>query len=394
MQPYSLYLHIPFCVHRCAYCDFNTYASLGDLIEPYTQALVREIAISGHSAQAAFHTALPVHTVFFGGGTPSLLSLDQLGRIISALHQSFDLQPGCELTLEANPGTLSADFMFGLEGLGINRLSLGMQSANPWELKLLERQHNLTDVIQAVSWTRQAGISNINLDLIFGLPYQSVRSWENTLHMAISLQTPHLSLYSLTLEHGTPLANWVNRGLVSEPDGNLAAEMYELSMRILAENGYAQYEISNWARPAAAACRHNLQYWRGYPWLGLGAGAHGYIPGLRTVNILAPAAYIQRLSNTSTSSDPFPLTPATQDQRRLSSQDEQGEYMMMALRLTEAGVADHEFTSRFGISLHSAYSRQIRRLIRKGLIEWTGSGNLRLTYTGRMLGNQVFMEFI
>ena len=397
MQPYSIYLHIPFCVHRCAYCDFNTYAGLDDLIEPYTQALCNEIKIIGQSGQARFNTRIPVHTIFFGGGTPSLLNLSQLNRIFLALHKEFDLLPKIEITLEANPGTVSHSYLEGLVNLGVNRLSLGMQTSNPLELKLLERQHAAEDVINSVKWARQAGLSNLNLDLIFGLPSQSLASWLNTLHFALSLKPSHLAIYSLTLEHGTPLAHWVDRGLLSEPDNNLAASMYEHTMDIMEQNGYTQYEISNWSKSVvdsdSFACKHNLQYWRGLPWLGLGAGAHGYIPGCRTVNHLAPTAYIRRLHSAS-SIDSFPQSPATAEMRTLSMDDERGEYMMMALRLTDEGVSNQEFKHRFGQSLNQAYERQIKRLIKRNLLEWYGIDRIRLTRPGRLLGNQVFMEFI
>ncbi len=397
MQPYSLYLHIPFCIHRCAYCDFNTYAGLENLIEPYTQALCSEIKLLGRSAQTKFEQRLPVHTIFFGGGTPSLLAESQLRQIFSTLQAEFSILPGAEITLEANPGTVSKAYLGGLVELGVNRLSLGMQSSNPLELQLLERQHGKQDVINSVNWAREAGLTNINLDLIFGLPSQSLASWLNTLHFALSLQPPHLAIYSLTVEHGTPLAHWVDRGILSEPDNNLAAAMYENTMDIMANNGYTQYEISNWAKLSSSshsfACRHNLQYWRGLPWLGLGAGAHGYIPGCRTVNHLAPTAYIRRLQSIGLD-DPFPQSPATAEIRALSAEDERGEYMMMVLRLTEEGVSSREYKRRFGQPLEQVYEKQIARLLRRRLVEWTGEDQLRLTRSGRLLGNQVFMEFI
>jgi oxygen-independent coproporphyrinogen III oxidase len=397
MVSYSIYIHIPFCSHRCGYCDFNTYAGLEDLIAPYTQALCAEIEYIATSSPP-----LPAHTIFFGGGTPSLLPAAEVKRILLALSKAFDFSPLIEISLEANPGTLSLSYLQELRQLGINRLSLGVQSANPAELRLLERQHNYTDVIQAAGWARQAGFDNLNLDLIYGLPDQSLESWQRTLDLAIGLHPEHFSLYALTLEHGTPFGRWAARGLISEPDPDLAADMYEWAAQRLSLAGYDQYEISNWAcrrNGQLLACRHNLQYWRGLPYLGLGAGAHGYAASQRTVNVLAPQAYIQRCLH-SVERDAhrftFPQTPATLSVSPINRQSEIGEMMMMGLRLTDEGVSAVKFLERFGQTLDQVYGPQIERLIRLGLLEWAGpqEDSLRLSQRGRLLGNQVFMEFI
>ena len=389
---YSVYLHIPFCVHRCAYCDFNTYAGLEELIPAYVQALVKEIQYLSQSAPRR----LPVHSFFFGGGTPSLVPLNQLQKIFESLDECFDWLPETEITLEANPGTISLAYLQGIRQLGVNRLSLGMQSANPGELRILERQHGLKDVIQAVSWARQAGIGNLNLDLIFGLPYQSLESWGNTLNMALSLQPDHLALYALTLEHGTPMAHWVERGLISQPDDDLAADMYDRAGELLERARFEQYEISNWARRDSMnrlmACQHNLQYWRFGPFLGIGAGAHGYLPGMRTVDTLAPASYIQRLAHP-TGPLPYPRTPATVEVRRLTQEEEMSEMMIMGLRLVQEGIAEMDFKRRFGRTPDDIYGSAILRLERLGLLERHAQA-LRLTRKGYLLGNQVFREFV
>lgn len=398
MVIYSLYLHIPFCQHRCGYCDFNTYAGLDALIEPYVQALCREAEIA---AQAAGER-LPAHTVFFGGGTPSLLPAAQLEKVLATLQRSFDLLPGVEITLEANPGTLSLAYLRDLHRLGVNRLSLGMQSAHPGELRLLERQHGYSDVVQAVQWARQAGFTNLNLDLIFGLPHQPLETWQQTVELASGLHPEHLALYALTLEHGTPLAHLANRGLIAEPDPDLAADMYEWASQRLAEAGYIQYEISNWARcrqDKLLACRHNLQYWRNLPYLGLGAGAHGFAGGVRTANVLAPGAYIRRLQSgrpAVAELPEFPHTPATQELFPVEREAEIAETMMMGLRLTQEGVSAAAFRQRFGQDLQDFFARPIARLRERGLLEWSGAqgDRLRLTAAGRLLGNQVFVEFI
>lgn len=388
---YSLYLHIPFCVHRCSYCDFNTYAGLENLIPRYMNALQKEIELCAQSAQAR----LPVHTVFFGGGTPSLLEPAQVRSTLETIADCFDLGAGAEITLEANPGTLDPGQLAELRSAGANRLSFGMQSANPGELRLLERQHDLADVALAVSDARAAGFENLNLDLMFGIPYQTMEMWQSSLETALSYQPEHFSLYALTLEHGTPMHKQVEQGLLPEPDSDLAADMYELASDRMEQAGYAQYEISNWARVDEdgnlRACRHNLQYWRGLPYLGFGAGAHGYARGVRTANVLSPAGYIQRLEQAGEHS--FPVTAATTEKRELTLEDEIGETMMMGLRLVQEGVSDSTFQDRFGMSLRQRFGKQITKLETQGLIEWQDD-HLRLTKRGRLLGNRVFVEFV
>ena len=384
-ESYSLYLHIPFCKVRCAYCDFNTYAGLDDQIRPYVQALAAEVR--GVGAAAARPAA---HTVFFGGGTPSLLPLNDLAMVLTALSDSFALTPDAEITLEANPGTVSRAYLEGLRELGVNRLSFGVQSSHPHELRLLDRLHLFGDAAQAVSWARAVGFDDVNLDLIFALPHQTLDLWRQTVERTLGLGPDHVSAYALSLEHGTPMRAWVHRGLLPMPDPDLAADMYLLADELLMRNGFVQYEISNWSRPGHA-CRHNLQYWRNLPYLGFGAGAHGYAHGQRYSNVLAPSAYIERLNAGSPTT--FPLSPALQQSTTIELDDEIGETMMMGLRLTEEGVALAAFAQRFGQPLDERFGREIRQLTARGLVEIT-DGRLRLTRDGRLLGNQVFREFV
>jgi oxygen-independent coproporphyrinogen-3 oxidase len=384
----SLYLHIPFCRHRCAYCDFNTYAGLEDLIEPYSAALGAEARLSARAAGER----LEAHTVFFGGGTPSLLPPRLIAQLLEVLAAEFNLAAEAEISLEANPGTLTARGLRGLRAAGVNRLSLGMQSANAAELRLLEREHSAADVAQAVRWARAAGFDNLNLDLIYGLPEQELSAWQRSVQQALELDVEHLSLYALTLEHGTPMGRWAERGLVSEPDAERAADMYEWASEALETAGYRQYEISNWARGEARQCRHNLQYWRCLPYLGFGAGAHGYARGVRTANVLAPAAYMQRMEAGEEAGD-WPRTPATASAELIDRRAEMGEVMMMGLRLTEEGVSRGVFRERFGEELETAYAAPLAQLTAWGLLEWAGE-RLRLTARGRLLGNRVFREFV
>lgn len=394
MRSTSLYLHIPFCTHRCGYCDFNTYAGLEALMPAYVDALAKEAQMLAAAAGAS----LPVHTIFFGGGTPSLLPADSVGRILDVLRSAYFVAADGEISLEANPGTVDLEKLHGLHAAGVNRLSFGVQSSNPEELRLLERQHDFEDVINAVKWSRQAGFDNINLDWIFGLPGQSLASWQRNMELAVSLQPEHLSLYALSIEHGTPFREMATRGLMPELDPDLAADMYELAADKLAAAGYVQYEISNWARRGAdgqpRACKHNLQYWRNLPYAGLGAGAHGFLGGVRTANVLAPAAYIQRMKTGY--AQEFPRTPATASAEQVDTQREMGETMMMGLRLIEEGVSEETFQERFGQSLDETYNSQIRHLAGQGLLEQVNGGRngIRLTTRGRLLGNRVFSEFI
>jgi oxygen-independent coproporphyrinogen III oxidase len=391
---YSIYLHIPFCRHRCSYCDFNTYAGMADLIPVYTQALCREIQLLAQSA----NTTLPVRTIFFGGGTPSLMPLSELERVLSTIFDHFDLLPETEITLEANPGTVSLPYLTGLIRLGVNRLSLGMQSANPAELRLLEREHEFSEVVQAVTWARRAGFENLNLDLIFGLPYQTLPSWQETVEKALALQPDHFSLYALTLEHGTPMQHLVERALLPAPDPDLAADMYEFATQRLDQAEFIQYEISNWARQSkdgeSVACRHNLQYWRNQPYLGIGAGAHGYAGKVRTANVLAPSVYIQRCLEGN--AQVFPRTPATAEDNQVERSAEIAETMIMGLRLVQEGVSNRNFKKRFGQSLEEVFGETIKRLQNLELLEWAGSDGdiLRLSPHGRLLGNRAFMEFL
>ncbi|MEX1143388.1 MAG: radical SAM family heme chaperone HemW [Anaerolineales bacterium] len=394
MQPISLYLHIPFCTHRCGYCDFNTYAGLEALMPAYVEALITENRLLA----AAAGERLPVHTIFFGGGTPSLLPAEAIEEILNELRIAYRLTGDVEISLEANPGTLNLEKLQGLRKAGVNRLSFGVQSASPQELHLLERPHDFEDVIQAVAWARQAGFDNLNLDWIFGLPGQSMASWQRNMELAIGLNPEHLSLYALSIEHGTPFKELATRGLMPEIDPDLAADMYEFATEMLKEAGYVQYEISNWAKPGRdgrpLSCRHNLQYWQNLPYAGLGAGAHGFLHGQRTANVLAPAAYIQRMKTGE--AGPFPRTPATASAETVEASREMAETMMMGLRLVEAGVSRDEFGRRFGRQLDEVYGLEIARLSELGLLESVnGQRNaVRLTERGRLLGNQVFMEFL
>lgn len=369
----GLYIHIPFCRSRCAYCDFNTYAGKDSLLPAYVDALCQEIARA---------PSLKAATVYFGGGTPSLLSAPQVSQLLAALRDRFYLPYEPEVTLEANPGTLTEGYLEGLRQVGANRLSLGAQSFDPGELCLLGRSHRMADIYRAVAQARAEGFDSLNLDLIYGLPHQSLEAWKLSLGQALELSADHLALYCLTLEEDTPLGKAVARGELPPPDPDLAADMYLHAEERLLQAGYRHYELSNWAKPGKE-CRHNLVYWRNQPYLGFGAGAHSCFGGYRFANIPSPENYISRIAS-GTSPEAF--------REAVSPELERAETVILGLRLVE-GVDDASFRRRYGVSLFPGYAAQIAELEGLGLVEREGE-RLRLTARGRLLGNEAFIRFL
>jgi oxygen-independent coproporphyrinogen III oxidase len=248
-------------------------------------------------------------------------------------------------------------------------------------------------VIEAVNWARQAGFDNLNLDLIFGLPEQTLERWQGTVRFVIGLKPEHLSLYALTVEHGTPFGRWARHGMLPMPDPDQAADMYEWAAETLEAAGFEQYEISNWAKPGRQ-CRHNLQYWRGKPYLGFGAGAHGFADGMRISNVLRIKTFIERIKdNSQISRITFPVSPGTVNQTRISRHVEMQEMMMTGLRLTQEGVSAQDFEDRFDVNMKAVFEKEIDELVRLDLLEWANQ-SLHLTKRGRLLGNQAFMRFV
>lgn len=391
---YGLYLHIPFCRVRCAYCDFNTYAGLEARIPAYLQALQGELKGVARAAKGD-KGAPEIDSIFFGGGTPSLLPAASVGHLIAAVQDGFKLSKSAEITLEANPGTVDRAYLADLNRIGVSRVSFGMQSSHPAELKLLDRLHDFPEVIHAVRDARLAGFDNINLDLIYGLPGQGMVHWQATVRRALELGPDHLSMYSLSLEYGTPMRHWVLGGLLPAPNPDLAAEMYEWADAELGRAGFRAYEISNWARRtdegALRVCRHNLHVWRNLPYLGFGAGAHGFAAGWRYANVRSPNAYIERIAHGGRMA--FPCSPAVDWRESVDSQQNIENTMILGLRLVEEGVSKQAFALRTGRSLESVYGETIEGLRGDGLIDWQEE-RLRLTRRGRLLGNQVFSRFL
>ncbi len=358
------------------------------MIPAYVDALCRELALVGAAGSRP-----AIHTVYFGGGTPSLLSAQEVARILEQVRLAFAPVGAPEVTLEVNPGTVGEGYFRRLREAGVNRLSLGAQSYQPADLKLFRRVHTWQDVVAAVAAARQARFDNLSLDLIYGAPGQDLSGWRISLEQAMALQPEHLSLYSLGVEPGTAMHSWVEHGVVSAPDPDLAADMYEVAGDMLTRQGYEQYEISNWARPGYA-CRHNLQYWLREPYLGFGAGAHGFAADTRYAVVASPQEYIRRLNGTSVGSR-FPLSPAVavETVEVIDSSEARAEYMLLGLRLTDAGVSRAAFARRFGLSLEDCYPNQLRELESLGLIEALPD-RVRLTAWGRLLGNYAFAYFV
>lgn len=393
MDSLALYIHIPFCRQRCSYCDFNTYTTVSELQGQYVAALEREIRQVGERARSHFGRDAAIHSIFFGGGTPSLLAASEVGGILDSANESFALEPGIEITLEANPTTVDGAYLRSLRGLGVNRLSYGVQSALPHELALLGRDHDFATAMRALATAREAGFDNVNLDLIYGLPGQSVADWTRSVSAALAFRPEHLSFYCLTIEPGTPMQRWLLNGTIPQPDGDVAADQYELAGQMLAAAGYGQYEISNWSLPDHH-CRHNLTYWRNEPYLGLGAGAHGYAGGYRYQIVRQPRVYIRRMTDaTEGPGAQFPLSAAVAEAHQVERPEAMSDMVITQLRLVEEGLDMGQFAALFGAPLDDVYDGTVSQLETWGLVRQQAD-RLLLTERGRFLSNQVFYRFV
>jgi len=393
----ALYIHIPFCETKCPYCDFNTYSQIEPLMSGYVVALIREIELWGDLLN---HPT--VRTVFFGGGTPSYLPSQDISQIMQSANSAFKIETEAEVTLESNPGDFTSDKLTKYLESGINRLSIGVQTFDDQLLGVLGRRHTAQDAMDAYRMARDAGFDNISIDLMYGLPDQTLEGWKSTLKKALELQPPHISMYCLTLEEGTPLEAWVRLGKMSDPDPDLAADMYEATKDTMRDAGYRHYEISNWALEGLES-RHNLIYWRTEPYIGVGPGAHSYLGDTRFANLKQPREYISRLTNAAGGKsdldnanlddlkmiiDLVPIVDTTEHiDRRLAM----AETLMMGLRLDD-GISIPDFNARFNQTPTEAYESIIADLTNLGLLK-TSNDRLLLTPRGRILGNEVFSRF-
>jgi oxygen-independent coproporphyrinogen-3 oxidase len=377
--PFGLYLHIPFCLARCGYCDFNTYLYEAALAREYAAALRAEIAAWGRRPELTGRRAA---TVFLGGGTPSLLSPDEVAGILGVVRRAFGLLPKAEVTLEANPGTVDAAKLRGYRGAGVNRLSLGVQAFQDHLLRRAGRDHTADDARGAVADARAAGFQNVSLDLIFALPEQRLAEWAASLDEAAALAPEHLSTYGLTYEEGTPFFRDRAAGRITPVDEATEAAMFDLAIARLTAAGYEHYEISNFARPGYRSA-HNQTYWRCGDYLGLGAGAHSCLGGRRFFNRRLPREYIEAVRRRGS---------AEAGAEELTPRQRFGEAMMLGLRLRE-GVDLHDMAIRFAPSGVGPDAGTLRRLEGAGLLERRGS-RLRLTERGVRLANEVFVALI
>ena len=370
------YVHIPFCVRKCAYCDFNSYSGYTDAhIARYVSALTREITQTAPGSR--------VDTIFFGGGTPTAIPAPDEAALLQSVLETLPVAPDAEITTEANPGTMDVAHLAVLREAGFNRISFGVQSFDPGLLKTMDRIHSADEARNAVKAARAAGFENISLDLMFGLPRQNLKQWEDSLHEALALETEHLSLYSLIVEEGTGFYTLQQKGRLPLPEDDLAADMYEMAVEVAQAAGYEQYEIANFARPGRA-CRQNLHYWRNESYYGFGCGAVGYLGGARRMNIKAPAAYAQAVE----AEADIALSSET-----LTADETMAETMMLGLRLTREGVSCLTFEERFGIDPRVKFAAEIETYTRRGLLEVAGD-TLRLTPQGVFLASEVMVAFV
>ena len=370
MEPISIYVHVPMCVKKCVYCDFASYCGRMNQRDAYTEAVCREVR-----EQAAFFGARKVNTVFFGGGTPTLMTGAQLGRMMDTLRACFELAKDAEVTMEGNPGTLTMENLEAYRRAGVNRLSLGVQSFDDALLQGIGRIHTSAQARQAVRMARNAGFDNLNLDLMLGLPRQTAGQWERTLREAIALEPEHLSCYSLIVEEGTPLFKQVEEGTCAPlPDEDALYEMDDITERLTQAGGYARYEVSNYAR-AGKMCRHNIVYWECLPYLGIGCAAHSDMDGKRFYNTEDFDAYLNH-------------APA-------QTEDAGGrmfERMMMGLRMVR-GVDETRFARDFGRTPESIWKKSLPKFMNEGLL-FRADGRLRLTARGMQVMNAVLVEMM
>ena len=380
MSNLAFYVHIPYCVRRCGYCDFNTYTpaelsisnDLSETSRSYIDLLIKELEFARETTGLAV-----VPTIFFGGGTPTLMESADLGRVISAISDHYPLSPDAEITTEANPDTVTKEKLASLREAGFNRISFGMQSAVPQVLKSLDRTHNPENVLKATTWAREVGFNEVSVDLIYGTAGESLADWELTIDTALSLPISHISAYALIVESGTKLGAQVKRGEVTMPDDDETADKYLLADEKFIQAGFDWYELSNWSKKGSE-CRHNLAYWNGDNWWGLGAGAHSHVDGRRFWNVKHPAAYTQKVIE---SGNPM------HDQELLTRDEARSEEIMLQIRLAK------------GLSLSALSESEAKSLptfLAEGYLlpsAWE-NGQVVLSKTGRLMADRIVREIL
>lgn len=374
-QEIGLYIHIPFCRRKCLYCSFVSFSHREADIPRYLNALKIELARRAHGEH--------VSSIYLGGGTPSLLPVESINDLLKAVQALFHVDKTCEVTLEANPGTVDETYLSALRKSGVNRLSLGVQSLEDRELEMLGRIHTAAEASEAVRTARDAGFDNINMDLIYGLPGQTTDGWRTTLERALDIEPEHISLYALSLEYDAPLQRAIDDGKLPEINPDLAADEYELAGDLLESRGYRHYEISNWAKDGRE-CRHNIVYWRNMPYLGVGVAAHSWLNGHRLANTANIDTYMNMLTGDTT------LAPDMDEE--ITPELQLAETIILGLRMRD-GINVRDVSDRFDEDIMAHYGRQVGELSDLGLMEYTG-GNLKLTRRGCLLSNEVFWRFL
>lgn len=376
----GIYVHIPFCKQKCIYCDFPAYQNLEEYYDTYIYALLQEITMFGDTYPKA-RTKL-VDTVYFGGGTPTELSLSQIEQIINTIQRTYNLSNDCRFTIESNPGEIDISYLKGLQKLGFSRISFGVQTFNDKSLLSLHRSHDSKAAIDAVQWAAEVGFTDINIDLIYGLPKQTIEEIKENITLVSQLPINHISTYGLQVERGTRLYHLVEKELISLPDKSLEDRMYETMMQGIQELGFERYEISNFAKNGAYST-HNLKYWQYSDYLGFGAGAHSFFEGIRRANNRNVMPYARKIDCFE-----FPIV----DEEIIDQQRAIEDYCFLALR-TKWGINTTVFFEKFNVTLDSIYGSILQELIEKDLIVKDGK-SYHLTSEGTKHGNYVFSQFI
>jgi len=373
----GLYIHIPFCLKKCNYCDFVSYPDMEDYWDAYVTALTGELVL----LSGQFQNSL-IRSVFIGGGTPSLLPPLYIERIFDTINRYYRMETNCEISIESNPGTLSASRLETYRNAGINRLSIGLQACQDFLLDKLGRLHTFSDFISALDLARRFGFENINADIIFGIPGQSLMDWKETVGIVAGLGLTHISCYSLMIEEGTLFGELKEKGLIREADDELDREMYHYAIDHFSAAGYEHYEISNFAKPHRE-CIHNMNYWERGEYIGVGAGAHSLIGNRRYANVPDIIRYIEGIREG---------RPALAEDHLISPDEALAERMILGLRLVK-GLDLQKVSEEYGIDVEKKYKKSLDTLLRKNLIKYEGKV-IKLTERGIDLANSVFVEFI
>lgn len=375
---YGLYIHIPYCKEKCKYCDFTSYSGRQDSMSEYFTCIINEL----QSYKNRVDKDNSISTIFIGGGTPTFVNSEYIVSILKYVYDNFNVLSNAEISIEGNPGTVSLDALVDYRGIGINRISFGLQTSDSKQLKVLGRIHDYDDYVEAIRLAKLAGFKNINTDLIIGIPGQDWASQKDTLEKVISMDIKHISCYSLIIEEGTPFFKMYNSGKLILPDETEERKIYHNTISFLKKNGFEQYEISNFSKNGYQ-CRHNVDCWKCKEYIGVGVGASSYFNGSRYSNVQNIDGYIKAINS---------KYSAVYGLESISKVESMKEYMMLGLRLI-SGVNEREFFEKYNMNLFDVFQKEIEKLINNGLVEYMDN-SVRLTKQGLDLANLAFMEFV